>query len=94
MLSCERTGSCSFKWHFSNLIPSHKRRARRASCEMRHAKGPSHSAQPVGQILPTGLSRACYALEFLQSAFFLDNILFFLWWPKNLEVLILYFKQF
>jgi hypothetical protein len=54
-------------------------------------------AQPVGQILPTGLSRACYALEFLQSAFFLDNILFFLEFflePKNLEVLILYFKQF
>jgi hypothetical protein len=101
MLSCERTGSCSFKWHFSNLIPSHKRRARRASCEMRHAKGPSHSAKPVGQILPTGLSRACYALEFLQSPFFLDNILFFLreilfflGWTKNLEVLILYFKQF
>jgi hypothetical protein len=44
MPSCERTGSCFFKWHFSNLIPSHKRRARRASCEMRrrmHAKGPA-----------------------------------------------------
>jgi hypothetical protein len=61
-----------------------------------------HAAQGLGpacwsNFTKVGLFRSGYDLKFLQSPFFLDNILFFLEFflePKNLEVLILYFKQF
>jgi hypothetical protein len=65
----------------------------------------AQNACPAQRLGPTcwsnftkvGLFRSGYDLKFLQSPFFLDNILFFLEFflePKNLEVLILYFKQF
>jgi hypothetical protein len=76
MLSCERTGSCSFKWHFSNLIPSHKRRASCAECMLRkdwarmrrrmHAQGPACWSN----FTKVGLFRSGYDLKFLQFSFF------------------------